>query len=128
MKIAEILAEADQAAPAILPQVAQDYEKGANAVKRILDPKQWFGGKSSSDEKKFASAVEIKDSLNKAAQGKSIYMSDVQILKQVLRSVQDGTYNVANPGFTDKSIKTAILGKPLSKEQSADLQVLAKTF
>ena len=80
-----------------------------------------------SKETKFASSVEIRDALNAASRGK-VYMDDVKVLQQVLQSVKNGTYNVANPEFTARAIKTAINSRPLSKQQVADLQTLAKTF
>lgn len=126
MKIKELL-ELDQTAPAIMPQVKQDFEKGSDAMDRLLNPKRWFGAGKGTDEKKHASNVEIRDSLNAAASGRA-YMDDINVLKQVLAGLKDGTYKTADPNFSIKAVKIAMNSQPLSKEQAADLQALAKTF
>lgn len=124
MKIREIF-EAD--VPSIASQIKQDYNKGADAVDRVLNPKRWFSGDGSKDEKKFASSVEIRDSLNAAAAGK-IYMNDVKILKQVLAGLADGTYKTGDSKFTSQSIKAAIAEQPLNQAQVTDLKNFAASF
>ena len=126
MRLKELF-ELDDSAPDIIPQVKQDWKKGADAVNKILDPKQWFGGSSDNKDQKFAAPVEIRDSLNAASQNK-IYQDDVKVLKQVIAGLQKGTYKTADPAFTIKAIRTAIAEQPLSKEQSQDLKTLAASF
>lgn len=126
MKIRELLREFDPSSVDIGKDVGQDLKKGSNFVKRLTNPSQWLGG-SDSTEKKFASNLEMRDSLVAAASGR-YYEDDVKVLKQILAGIQDGSYKTANPKMTGQNLKTVINGGQVSKQGAADLVALSKTF
>jgi hypothetical protein len=135
MKIAEIIVEQD--APDVLPQVKQDYQKGSKFVDKLLNPAKWFdsGGadtknsaaKKSTAPLKALQPVVIRDALNAAASGQ-LYNNDIAVLKTIYSGVKSGQYKPADPQAVMQSLKTAISGGQLSKEQAALLQDFSKLF
>lgn len=130
MKIRDILREFDPDQVDIGRDVKQDWQKGSQTVKKILDPKQWFGGSDSSSNarvKKQLSNVEVRDALNAAASGK-MYQSDIGAIKQIINNLKNGTFKAANSKSIITSLDSAINGGVLSKEQKAEIQAFAKSF
>lgn len=131
MKIQDILREFDPNQVNVGQDVKSDFQKGSQAVKKILDPKQWFSGSSSADnarvKTKQLANVEVRDALNAAAAGK-LYQSDIGALKQIINNLKNGTFKAANSKSIITSLELAINGSGLSKEQVAEIQAFAKSF
>lgn len=127
MKIKDILKEFDPNSVHIGQDIGKDFKSGSDAVKNVLDPKRWFGASPDDNAKVQASNVEVRDSLTAAAKGR-LYQNNISVLQQVIANLQSGEFKSANPQGTINAIKTAIKGGQLSKQQSAELQQLAKTF
>lgn len=133
MKITEIILEQD--APDVLPQVKQDYQKGTKFVDKLLNPTKWFDSDStdkkvapaSAPAKKTLSAVTVRDALNAAASGQ-VFNQDIAILKTIYAGTKSGKYKPADPQAVMQSLKTAITGGQLTKEQAALLQDFSKQF
>ncbi len=135
MKIIEIIVEQD--APDILPQVKQDYQKGSKFVDKLLNPAKWFdsdgadiknsAAKKSAAPSKALQPVVMRDALNAAASGQ-LYNKDIAILKTIYSGVKSGQYKPTDPQAVMLSLKTAIFGGQLSKEQAALLQDFSKQF
>ena len=130
MKIKDILREFDTDQVNISKDVASDFQRGADKVDRMLNPKRWFGIQDKADNarvKKQLAGYEIKDALAAAVSGK-VYQSDIGSLKQILANVKNGTFKVANPQSVKQSLETVINGGTLSKEQAAEITAFSKTF
>lgn len=128
MKIKELFETDD--APDILPQVKQDLDKGANFVKKIIDPKQWFGASSDSSNariKRHLSNSEVRNSLELAIKGQ-VRQNDIGSLKQIINNISNGTFKVANPKSVKRSLELAINGSQLDQAQQDELKQLQKSF
>lgn len=130
MKIKEFVREFGVDQVDVGKDIGQDWKKGSDFVKNIVDPKRWFGGSSDSSNarvKKHLSNVETRDALNAAIKGK-LYQDDIGALKQIINNIKNGTFKAGDPKGTINAINASINGQPLSQEQSAMLQQLAGTF
>jgi hypothetical protein len=135
MKIRDVIVE--QEAPDIMPQVKQDYQKGSKFVDKLLNPAKWFDSdgadakktatKTSASPSKTIQPVVMRDALNSAASGQ-VYEKDITVLKTIYSGVKSGQYKPADPQAVMQSLKTAIAGGQLSKEQAALLQDFSKQF
>lgn len=130
MKIKEVLIEFNQEAPDVLPQVAQDYKKGADAVDKWINPKRWFGQSSDSSNariKKHLSNSEVRHALDLAIKGQ-VRQNDIGALKQIQSNISNGTFKVSNPKSVKKSLELAMTGSQLSTQQIEELKVVLKSF
>lgn len=127
MKIRDLIREFNPDQVSIGTDINKDWNKGADAVKSLVDPKKWFGGGSDTAKQKQLSGVEVRDALVAAANNKLSY-KNVSELKQILANLQAGEFKAANSQSIVSSLKTAIAGGTLTSQQSLDLQAFAKTF
>jgi hypothetical protein len=91
MRASEFIIEAG-----VLAGMKQDYQKGFNAVDKVLNPKRW-GDSDKSDDTVTAAPVnklDLKDALNLAAAGKTIMLKDQQALKQAYAQIKSGEFKV----------------------------------
>jgi hypothetical protein len=89
MKIRDIVSEA----PGVLAGIKQDYNKGFNAVDKVLNPKRW--GEEDKDTDSAAASkpvdkLDLRDALKLAASGGSLYLKDQQAIKQAYAQIKSG--------------------------------------
>jgi hypothetical protein len=89
MKIKDIVTEA----PGVLAGIKQDYNKGFNAVDKVLNPKRWGEEDRVADPaaaSKPINKLDLQDALKLAASGGSLYLKDQQAIKQAYAQVKSG--------------------------------------
>jgi hypothetical protein len=89
MKIRDIVIEA----PGVLAGIKQDYQRGFDAVDKVLDPKRW--GEEDRDAKSVADVksinkLDLRDALKLAASGSQLYLKDQQVIKQAYAQIRSG--------------------------------------
>ena len=91
MRASEFIIEAG-----VLAGMKQDYQKGFNAVDKVLNPKRWGDSDKSDDTVTAApmNKLDLKDALNLAAAGKTIMLKDQQALKQAYAQIKSGEFKV----------------------------------
>jgi len=127
MKIRDVVTEA----PGVLASIKQDYNKGYDAVDKILNPKRWGEtDKPSSDATGNAASVDaldFRDALNAAALGKQLYNRDVDTLKQAYSQIKAGTLEIKQDSAQVLvALKTAISLQKLNPQQQQLLISVAK--
>jgi hypothetical protein len=89
MKIKDIVTEA----PGVLAGIKQDYNKGFNAVDKVLNPKRWGEEDRVADPaaaSKPINKLDLRDALKLAASGGSLYLKDQQAIKQAYAQIKSG--------------------------------------
>jgi len=89
MKIRDIVSEA----PGVLAGIKQDYNKGFNAVDKVLNPKRWGEEDRVADPaaaSKPINKLDLRDALKLAASGGSLYLKDQQAIKQAYAQIKSG--------------------------------------
>jgi hypothetical protein len=89
MKIRDIVLEA----PGVLAGIKQDYNKGFNAVDKVLNPKRWGEEDRVADPaaaSKPINKLDLRDALKLAASGGSLYLKDQQAIKQAYAQIKSG--------------------------------------
>ena len=89
MKIRDIVSEA----PGVLAGIKQDYNKGFNAVDKVLNPKRWGEEDRVADPaaaSKPINKLDLQDALKLAASGGSLYLKDQQAIKQAYAQIKSG--------------------------------------
>jgi hypothetical protein len=89
MKIRDIVTEA----PGVLAGIKQDYNKGFNAVDKVLNPKRWGEEDRVADPaatSKPINKLDLRDALKLAASGGSLYLKDQQAIKQAYAQIKSG--------------------------------------
>ena len=121
MKIRDIVTEA----PGVLAGIKQDYNKGFNAVDKVLNPKRW-GEEDRAAEPAAASKsvnkLDLQDALKLAASGATLYLKDQQAIKQAYAQVKSGKLTTSQD--TDvllSALKTAGDLQKLSPQQAQSL-------
>ena len=121
MKIRDIVTEA----PGVLAGIKQDYNKGFNAVDKVLNPKRW-GEEDRAAEPAAASKsvnkLDLQDALKLAASGATLYLKDQQAIKQAYARVKSGKLTTSQD--TDvllSALKTAGDLQKLSPQQAQSL-------
>jgi hypothetical protein len=121
MKIRDIVTEA----PGVLAGIKQDYNKGFNAVDKILNPKRW-GEEDRAAEPAAASKpvnkLDLQDALKLAASGATLYLKDQQAIKQAYAQIKSGKLTTSQD--TDvllSALKTAGDLQKLSPQQAQSL-------
>lgn len=80
----------------VLAGIKQDYQKGYDAVDKVLNPKRWGDSDKSDDAVTTAPVdkLDLSDALNLAAAGKTIMLKDQQALKQAYAQIKSGKLKV----------------------------------
>jgi hypothetical protein len=89
MKIRDVVSEA----PGVLAGIKQDYNKGFNAVDKVLNPKRWGEEDKDTDPavaSKPINKLDLRDALKLAASGGSLYLKDQQAIKQAYAQIKSG--------------------------------------
>ena len=89
MKIRDIVSEA----PGVLAGIKQDYNKGFNAVDKVLNPKRWGEEDRVADlavASKPINQLDLRDALKLAASGSNLYLKDQQAIKQAYAQIKSG--------------------------------------
>jgi hypothetical protein len=121
MKIRDIVTEA----PGVLASIKQDYNKGFNAVDKVLNPKRW-GEEDRAAEPAAASKpvnkLDLQDALKLAASGATLYLKDQQAIKQAYAQIKSGKLTTSQD--TDvllSALKSAGDLQKLSPQQAQSL-------
>lgn len=125
MRASEFIVEAG-----ILAGMKQDYQKGYNAVDKILNPKRWGEEDKPSDATAASQPIntlDLKDALKLAANGATLYLKDQQVIKQAYARVKSG--KLVTRQDTDvllPALKTASDLQKLSPQQQQILSAFAQ--
>lgn len=127
MKIRDIITEA----PGILAGVKQDYNKGYDAVDKILNPKRWGevdkGSSKTSAATPLVDKLDLRDSLNLVVAGKPLSNQNVATLKQAHPQIKSGKLEIRQDVVqTLIAIKTAIAMQKLTPQQQQLLTAVVK--
>lgn len=88
MKIRDIVTEA----PGVLASIKQDYQKGYDAVDKVLNPKRWGeeDRPTGTAASKSINKLDLRDALNSSASGATLYLKDQEAIKQAYAQVKSG--------------------------------------
>lgn len=100
------------------------YQAGAEKMNKLLNPSQWFSGKSEKPEQdKAPNTLQVRDSLRAASQGLPLQGSDAQNLKQIRQDIYNGKIPSTDVDNEMAVLQAAVQGQKLSPEQ---LQIMKK--
>lgn len=120
MRIQELVSEAG-----VLGDFKKGYDAGYDAVDRALNPKRWSS--DSKDSSESVDNLQLRNSLNLAAQGKTLYLKDQQNLKKVYAEIKAGEFETRqNPTLLLAALKAAANRQQLSPEHQQILAAFAK--
>jgi hypothetical protein len=126
MKIRDIVTEA----PGVLAGIKQDYNKGFNAVDKVLNPKRWGEEDRAADPaavSKPVNKLDLRDALKLAASGSTLYLKDQQAIKQAYAQVKSGKLTTSQD--TDvllSALKSAGDLQKLSPQQAQSLTAFSQ--
>lgn len=125
MRISDIILEE----PGVLSTMRKDYQRGFDAVDRVLNPKRW-GQDDAVDSKASSGAVnklDLRDAVNSVLTGNTIYERDQQVLKQAHAQIKAGKFSV-NQDSEEllAALQAAIKLQKLAPQQQQVLSAFAK--
>lgn len=125
MRISDIILEE----PGVLSTMRKDYQRGFDAVDRVLNPKRW-GQDDAVDSKASSGAVnklDLRDAVNSVIAGSTIYERDQQVLKQAHAQIKAGKFSV-NQDAEEllAALQAAIKLQKLAPQQQQVLSAFAK--
>lgn len=125
MRISDIILEE----PGVLSTMRKDYQRGFDAVDRVLNPKRW-GQDDAVDSKASSGAVnklDLRDAVNSVIAGSTIYERDQQVLKQAHAQIKAGKFSV-NQDSEEllAALQAAIKLQKLAPQQQQVLSAFAK--
>lgn len=125
MRISDIILEE----PGVLSTMRKDYQRGFDAVDRVLNPKRW-GQDDAVDSKASSGAVnklDLRDAVNSVLTGNTIYERDQQVLKQAHAQIKAGKFSV-NQDAEEllAALQAAIKLQKLAPQQQQVLSAFAK--
>jgi hypothetical protein len=120
MRISELVAETG-----VLAGIKQDYQKGFDAVDKVLNPKRWGEEDRPSDTaaSKSINKLDLRDAVNSAATGKSLYEKDQQVLKQAYAQIKAGKLEVNQD--SEQLLSALSAAKNLQKLSPQQQQILS---
>jgi DNA-binding NarL/FixJ family response regulator len=124
MKIRDIVTEA----PGALASIKQGYDAGYDAVSKVLNPKRWGEEERSTGKgNEPINKLNLKDAVNLAAAGKTIYLKDQQALKQAYAQIKSGEFETRQDSAALlPALKAASDLQKLSPQQQQILSAFAK--
>ena len=126
MKIRDIVSEA----PGVLAGIKQDYNKGFNAVDKVLNPKRWGEEDRVADPaaaSKPINKLDLRDALKLAASGGSLYLKDQQAIKQAYAQIKSGQLETGqDTGVLLPALKSAGDLQKLSPQQQQILTAFSQ--
>lgn len=126
MKIRDVIVED----PGVLAGIKQDYNKGFNAVDKVLNPKRWGEEDQAADPavaSKPVNKLDLQDALKVAASGGNLYLKDQQAIKQAYARIKSG--KLTSRQDTDillSALKTAGDLQKLSPQQAQTLTAFSQ--
>lgn len=127
MKIRDIVTEA----PGVLAGIKQDYNKGYDAVDKILNPKRW--GEVDKDDSKTSAPspmvdkLDLRDAINLVVTGKPLRNQHVATLKQAYAQIKSGSLEIRQDvAQALTAIKAAIAMQKLTPQQQQLLTAVVK--
>jgi DNA-binding NarL/FixJ family response regulator len=126
MKIRDIVVEA----PGTLASIKQGYDAGYDAVSKVLNPKRWGEEeRSTAKDNEPVNKLNLRDAVNLAAAGKTIYLKDQQALKQVYAQIKSGEFETRQDSATLlPALKAASDLQKLTPQQQQILSAFAKSL
>jgi hypothetical protein len=124
MKIRDVIAEA----PGALADIKRGYDAGYDAVSKVLNPKRWGEEERSSGKaNEPVNKLNLRDAVNLAAAGKTIYLKDQQALKQAYIQIKSGNFQTRqDSAVLLPALKSASDLQKLSPQQVQILSAFAK--
>jgi DNA-binding NarL/FixJ family response regulator len=124
MKIRDIVTEA----PGALASIKQGYDAGYDAVSKVLNPKRWGEEERSTGKaNEPINKLNLRDAVNLAAAGKTIYLKDQQALKQAYAQIKSGEFETRQDNAALlPALKAASDLQKLSPQQQQILSAFAK--
>ena len=126
MKIRDIVLEA----PGVLAGIKQDYNKGFDAVDKVLNPKRWGEEDRVADPavaSKPINKLDLQDALKLAASGSSLYLKDQQAIKQAYAQIKSGKLTTnQDPDVLLPALKSAGNLQKLSPQQAQTLTAFSQ--
>lgn len=117
MKITDIIVEA----PGVLAGIKQDYKQGYDTVSKILNLKRW-GEDDPTASNTSINKTDLKNAVNLAASGKTIYLKDQEVLKQAYAEIKAGKFEVNQDA--DQLVLALDAAKRLQKLSPQQQQIL----
>ena len=122
MRITEIVIE-----QGLLSQIKKDYQKGYDAVDKIVNPSKW----GSQDQKNVAGKelddLTVKQTLKMVVDGRRVYDQERQTLTQLADQVRSGSIETKqNAEQLAAVLKSAAASKPLNDQQRAVVSAFAQ--
>jgi DNA-binding NarL/FixJ family response regulator len=126
MKIRDIVTEA----PGALASIKQGYDAGYDAVSKVLNPKRWGEEERSTGKaNEPINKLNLRDAVNLAAAGKTIYLKDQQALKQAYAQIKSGEFETRQDSAALlPALKAASDLQKLSPQQQQILSAFAKSL
>ena len=126
MKIRDIVSEA----PGVLAGIKQDYNKGFDAVDKVLNPKRWGEEDRVANPaaaSKPINKLDLQDALKLAASGSSLYLKDQQAIKQAYAQIKSGKLTTnQDPDMLLSALKSAGDLQKLSPQQAQTLTAFSQ--
>ena len=126
MKIRDIVLEA----PGVLAGIKQDYNKGFNAVDKVLNPKRWGEEDRVADPaaaSKPINKLDLQDALKLAASGGNLYLKDQQAIKQAYAQIKSGKLTTnQDPDVLLPALKSAGDLQKISPQQQQTLTAFSQ--
>jgi hypothetical protein len=111
----------------VLAGIKQNYQAGRDAVARVLNPKRWGETDKTDSSDKSVNKLNLRDAVNLAVTGKTIYLKDQQALKQAYAQIKAGTFKVRQDSADLlPALKAAGDLQSLSPQQQQILSAFAK--
>lgn len=119
MRINDIIVE-----QGLISQIKKDYQRGYDAVDRVMNPAKWGTGSGKDSTVK---DLDVRDSLKTAVNGGRIYEQDRKILLSLAQQVQSGKVQTKqDPQQVQAVLKMAANNRPLNDQQRSVLAVFSK--
>jgi DNA-binding NarL/FixJ family response regulator len=125
MKIRDVIVEA----PGALASIKQGYDAGYDAVSKVLNPKRWGEEERSGKGSEPINKLNLRDAVNLAAAGKTIYLKDQQALKQAYAQIKSGQFETRqDSAVLLPALKAAGDLQKLTPQQQQILSAFAKSL
>ena len=123
MKIRDIVTEA----PGVFTDIKKDYQAGYDAVDRVLNPKRWGEEDRPSGTGQSVNKLNLRDAVNLAAAGNTMYLKDQQALQQAYAQIKAGKFKTRQDSAALlPALKAAGDLQKLSPQQQQILSAFAK--
>lgn len=94
------------------------YQAGAEKMRKLLNPSQWFSGKGEKPEQDNApNTLQVRDSLRAASQGLPLQGADAKNLKQIRSDIYNGKIKSTDVENEMAVLQAAAQGQKLSADQ-----------